>query len=62
MNHTTRAIRIIISIALALSMVVAGISLASLQQQSRAASEAEKHEQNTKSAWRLCKEERKSAY
>ncbi|HET7389184.1 MAG TPA: hypothetical protein VFJ51_00050 [Nitrososphaeraceae archaeon] len=48
MNHTTVSIRIVIATGLALSMVVAGISLASLQQQpGYAASQAEKHEQNT---------------
>ena len=47
MNHTTVAIRIIIGIALAASMVVAGISLASLEQQPGYAAKAEKHEQNT---------------
>jgi hypothetical protein len=48
MDHTTTvAIRIFIGIALAASMVVAGISLASLQQQLGYAAKAEKHEQNT---------------
>ena len=48
MDHTTTvAIRIIIGIALAASMVVAGMSLSSLQQQPGYAAKAEKHEQNT---------------
>jgi Flp pilus assembly protein CpaB len=48
MNHTTTSIRIIIAIALSASMVVAGVSLPSLQQQrGYAASEAQKHEQST---------------
>ena len=47
MSHTTISIRLIIAIALAASMVVAGISLAPLQQQPGYAAKAEKHEQNT---------------
>lgn len=48
MSHTTTSTRLIIAIALAASIVVAGISLTSLQQQpGYAASQAEKHEQST---------------
>ncbi|MBV9176183.1 MAG: hypothetical protein JO297_04020, partial [Nitrososphaeraceae archaeon] len=49
MNHaTTVAIRIIIAIALAVSMIVAGVSLASQQQQrGYAAPQTKKQEQST---------------